>query len=289
MTQYLDATNDVSFKKIFGDKARLQKLLNSIMRLPEELQIKDLEYIPTEQIPDLGQLKRSIVDIKCTDVQGNTYIVEMQNGYADHMLKRVQLYGSRAVANQVKRGRTYADIAPVILVIILHDYKPLDDEELDVITFHRTVEVNTGKCYLKDLSYVFVELDRFNKGENELETFEDQWLYFLANSETIQNPPANLKDEDILSAYEAINQFNWSEKELELYEKAKLAADTEMLNRKHYTAQGEAKGREEGKAEGREEEKIEVAKEMLSDGVPIDKIAKFTKLSLAKIRQLQGE
>ncbi|WP_238528455.1 hypothetical protein [Rickettsia honei] len=33
------------------------------MRLPEELRIINLEYISNEQAPDLGQNKRSIVDV----------------------------------------------------------------------------------------------------------------------------------------------------------------------------------------------------------------------------------
>ncbi len=36
----------------------------NIMRLPEELRIIYLEYISNEQVPDLGQNKRSIVDVK---------------------------------------------------------------------------------------------------------------------------------------------------------------------------------------------------------------------------------
>ena len=145
MTKYLDPTNDLAFKKVFGDKARMIKLLNALMRLPESMLIEDLEEVSTEQIPDLGQLKRSIIDIKCKDRQGNTYIVEMQNGYAESFLKRTQFYASKALTNQVQRGMTYASIAPVILIAIVHDFKPLKDENLDVITFHRTVEVNTGK------------------------------------------------------------------------------------------------------------------------------------------------
>ncbi|MNL48896.1 hypothetical protein D3C87_1717830 [compost metagenome] len=53
------------------------------------------------------------------------------------------------------------------------------------------------------------------------------------------------------------------------------------------------KGREEGKAEGREEErakareeKLEMAIEMLADNEPIDKIAKYTKLSRKEIEAL---
>lgn len=47
------------------------------MRLSEKLRIIDLEYIANAQVPDLGQNKRSIVDVKVRDNSGNIYIVEM--------------------------------------------------------------------------------------------------------------------------------------------------------------------------------------------------------------------
>lgn len=287
MTTYLDPTNDLAFKKVFSDEARMLKLLNAIMRLPEHLQIESLEYISSEQVPDLGQLKRSIIDIKCRDKQGNTYIVEMQNGYAEAFLKRTQFYASKALTNQLDRGKSYAEIAPVILVAIVHNFRPLQDDNLDVITFHRNVEVSTGKSYLKDLSYVFVELDRFNKKEEELESFEDHWLYFLSKWYEIQHPPANLKDKDVLSAYDAVDQFNWSKEELEWYDKVKLAADTEVLNLEGKFRMGKEEGIQEGIQEGIKKEKINLARKLLVAGMSLEQISALTELSTLQIEALK--
>ncbi|MFA1688648.1 PD-(D/E)XK nuclease family transposase [Candidatus Rickettsia barbariae] len=64
----------------------MTRLSQYIMRLLEELRIINLEYISNEQAPDLGQNKRSIVDVKVRDNSGNIYIVEMQDGYAPMLL-----------------------------------------------------------------------------------------------------------------------------------------------------------------------------------------------------------
>ncbi|NUM36855.1 MAG: hypothetical protein HUU50_20110 [Candidatus Brocadiae bacterium] len=53
--------------------------------------------------------------------------------------------------------------------------------------------------------------------------------------------------------------------------------------------EGIEKGKEEGREEGREEAKILIAKEMLAEGEPIEKIVKYSKLSQDKIRQMQEE
>ncbi|WP_341794750.1 Rpn family recombination-promoting nuclease/putative transposase [Rickettsia endosymbiont of Rhinocyllus conicus] len=138
MQRYLDPTNDVAFKKLFTDKARLISFLNNIMRLPEELRIIDLEYISNEQVPDLGQNKRSIVDVKVKDNSGNIYIVEMQNGYADAFLARVQFYGCVVFSSQLKIGKEYADLAPVVMVVITSGFQALPEEK-ECISYHQTI------------------------------------------------------------------------------------------------------------------------------------------------------
>ena len=44
---------------------------------------------------------------------------------------------------------------------------------------------------------------------------------------------------------------------------------------------------DEGRAEGRTEGRAEVAREMLADGMPVDKIAKYTELSIEEIAALK--
>jgi len=282
MQRYLDPTNDIAFKKIFSDSIRLKSFLNSIMRLPEELKILELEYIANEQVPDLGQSKRSIVDVKVKDKAGNTYIVEMQNGYVDAFLARVQFYGCKAFSMQLQRGQLYTELTPVVIVVITSGFQALPEEE-EYITYHRTVNTANGKNHLHYLSYVFVELDRFTKKANELQTVEDDWLYMMAKFDEAKKPPQHTKDKAVLSAYEAIEQFNWSEAEYDNYIKAMLAAQSEEATGiSKYN-----KGREEGKIEGKAEGKAELIEMMLKQGKSVKQIAEFIGLSQQEIEKLK--
>ena len=47
-------------------------------------------------------------------------------------------------------------------------------------------------------------------------------------------------------------------------------------------------GREEGREEGRAEERVEIAKGMLSDDMPVDKISKYTGLTVEEIMSLMA-
>ena len=49
---------------------------------------------------------------------------------------------------------------------------------------------------------------------------------------------------------------------------------------------GREEGRKEGKEEGRREGKLEFALELLKDGMALDKVAKYSKPSLAMIEKL---
>jgi predicted transposase/invertase (TIGR01784 family) len=282
MGKYLDPTNDVAFKKVFSDKRRMLKFMNAILRLAPEDHIIDFTYITTEQVPDLGQLKRGIVDLKCEDKKGRIYIVEMQNGYADCFTNRLQLYGAQSITSQLKRGMTYKNLKPVVIIVLLTGFDLHDDDiDQDVIHFHETVNLKTKKCSLNLLKYVIVELDKFHKNEDELESAEDQWLYFMSISEDAKHPPRTLHDADIESAYECIAMYNWSVGELEAYQSAKMALDTEQLTR-------HAKY-EQGKAEGRGEEKIAIARNLIIAGLSNDMIAASTKLSIEEVQGLRKE
>jgi len=50
--------------------------------------------------------------------------------------------------------------------------------------------------------------------------------------------------------------------------------------------QAEKKGKQEGRQEGKHEEAIAIAREMKADGIPIEQIVKFTKLSIEEIKKL---
>jgi predicted transposase/invertase (TIGR01784 family) len=95
MGRYLNPTNDVSFRKLFGTekhKPLLISFLNSILVLEGERKIKKVEFLSKDQAPLIKQTKTSILDIKCTDERNVQYIVEMQNKSIPAFVKRTQFY-----------------------------------------------------------------------------------------------------------------------------------------------------------------------------------------------------
>ena len=66
MPHYLDPKNDLTFKRVFGEHKHLcMSLINNM--LPLEKPIIEIEYETGELIPEIPELRNSIVDARCTD------------------------------------------------------------------------------------------------------------------------------------------------------------------------------------------------------------------------------
>ena len=80
MKRYLDPKADLTFKKIFGEhKDLLISLINALLPLKEDEQVEEVEYLTPELVPDIFLGKHSIVDVRCKDVKGRQFLVEMQD------------------------------------------------------------------------------------------------------------------------------------------------------------------------------------------------------------------
>ena len=93
-----DPKTDFVFQRIFGSedhKTALIGFLNDILQLDDAHRITTVSLLPPEQRPKVSELKYSIVDVRCVDAGGTTYVVEMQ-------VLNVEAFEKRVVYNVVK-------------------------------------------------------------------------------------------------------------------------------------------------------------------------------------------
>ncbi|MEN0016490.1 MAG: PD-(D/E)XK nuclease family transposase [Bacteroidota bacterium] len=112
--RYLDPTNDFTFRRVFRDKIRLIKFLNAIMRLSGERQIADLIYISQEQVPELRNCKRSLLDITCKNKAGKRFVVEIQSGYQKRLLEGLRPCDINSCTSQPEVGNSAVGLIPRI-------------------------------------------------------------------------------------------------------------------------------------------------------------------------------
>ena len=286
--RFLNPTNDVAFKKVFGreeHKNILISFLNSILRLEEKEWIQDIEFLKSEQVPIIDGGRRVIFDVKCRDLKGNEFIVEMQNRNVPDFAKRMQYYAAHSYVSQIGKGSSYVELKPIILVAVSNF--TLFDSNTDPISFHKTLETTTYENHMGDLSYVFVELPKFKKEEDEIKTIEDQWLFYFKNAETAEDIPESVVAQEVREAYETLEQFKWDTHEYDHYVKANMVITEEQRGKEVKFQEGLKKGKAEGIKEGGDQMAQQIALSLLRQNIALEIVEQSTGLSVEELQTLK--
>lgn len=275
MSRFVDPQNDVAFKKIFGNedhKEILISFLNAVLGLEGDKEIVDIEILNPYQAPKLQGLKFTILDVRARDKRGITFIVEMQVENVAGYKKRFLYYACKAYSGQIKQGDDYPRLNQVIFIGILN-FDGFEDQE-NYISRHQILNRKTHKQEIDDLELYFIELPKFKKREEELTTLLDKWIYFLKNAPSLLEIPSNINSPALSSAYDVAERFRWSEDELEVYDYWSMKAQDERGALEVAERQGEKRGR------------MDAARSMLSDGMPLEAVVKYSGLSEEEVKEL---
>ena len=216
--KFVDVTNDVAFRKIFGNENRKEVLisfLNAVLLLENNNKIVSVEILNPFQLPAIRGGKVTIVDVKAKDQNQKSYIVEMQVAPVDGLDKRVLYYASKSYSAQIERGDDYQKLNPTFFIGILEFEITKNDH---YISRHKIVDIATGENIIKDIEFTFIELPKFTKSEDELTTIIDQWVYFIKNAENLTLIPEKVEDIGLKNAYLDADKHNWTKRELEDYD-----------------------------------------------------------------------
>ena len=290
LTKFLDPKNDFAFKRIFGtekNKDILIHFLNDMLTFKDRALIQDVTFLKTIQDPETASKKTSIVDILCKDEKDNRYIVEMQVAKEKGFEKRAQYYASKAYISQAHAGGEYHNLKEVIFLAIAEFI--MFPKKKHWKSEHVILDKDSYEHDLKDFSFTFLELPKFQKSIDELSTISDKWMYFFKNAEeTTESDLEKLVGKDMIieRAYDELDRFHWNEEELLTYDQAEKYEGAYIASMAQKYDEGLEKGREEGLEKGKRERELEIAKSLLLQGVDIDIIASTTQLSQQDIKKL---
>ena len=157
--------------------------------------------------------------------------------------------------------------------------------EDDDLIEHRYMlrEATTGKTMTDKLKFVFIEVEKFSKGVDELATDFDKWLYILKNLSKLLERPAALRDRIFSRLFDVAEYASLDNIDKQNYVKAMTTA-RDTHNQIEYAKET---GLEEGLAKGREERNLEVAINFLQLGTPCEIVAKATGLTLEEVTKLK--
>ena len=294
--RYIDPMVDWSFKRLFGTEVNKDILIEFLKVIFPEFDIEDITYLPTEQLGIMEKDRRAVFDVICRASDGKEFLVEVQRGAQEHFFERALFYTSFPILKQGKKALAKEEsdtkkpwnfqLDGVFFLGIL-DYKHLEDNRIEHRYWLR--EGTTGETMTDKLKFVFVEVAKFDKSEDELTTDLDKWLYMLKNLSRLLDRPAALRDKIFKRFFDAAEFASLDDEDKKKYiSNMQTARDT--YNQLEYAKK---KGREEGRMEGREEgiekRSREIAINMLNNGIPVQTISTCTGLSEEEVAKIQSE
>lgn len=273
---YYDPRADIIFRKIFGEHKNLCiSLLNALLPLKEDERIETIEYLPSELFPEDGNGKNSIVDVRCTDKRGRTFIVEMQMYWTASFKTRALLNGAKAFSNQATRGMKFKDLKPVYCLCLLNENMPDTKDYPNEYSHQYLVRhaVHDG-LVIEGIKFVFVELPKFQTANKVHKKLADLWLSFLTMMDDNRDgtiPEELYSNKEVSEAVDCLKGMSLTPEERYRYEKYwdNVSCEASLFSERY----------EWGYNEG----KKETARNMKAEGIPVDTIAKCTGLSPEEI------
>ena len=288
--RYINPFTDYGFKKLFGEEPNKDLLLDflNVLLQEEQGEIKALTYLKNEHL-GTGELDRkAIFDLYCENEKGEKFIVELQKTKQNFFKDRTVYYSTFPIREQAKRADWNYELKAVYTVAIL-DFV-FDEDKQDTAKFRydiKLTDIETKAVFYDKLTFIYLEMPKFNKTVEELETRFDKWLYVIRNLNRLDKVPDKLRERVFEKLFETAeiarftpDQVRSYEDSLKYYRDMKNSLDTAR-------EEGLMEGREAGREEGREQREIEIAKEMIRAGEPVEKIIRFTGLTLEQIEKLK--
>ena len=278
--RYINPYTDFGFKKLFGTE--MNKDLNSLLHGRE--QIKELTYLNTEHLGTGESDRRAVFDVYCENEYGEKFLVEMQRGEQQFFKDRSLYYATFPIREQARRGDWDYELQRVYVIGILNF--SFDGTHPDKYSHEVQLrEEDTHEVFYDKLTFIYLEMPKFNKPAEELDGMFEKWLFVLKNLSRLLERPAALQDRVFTKLFDAAEIAKFDKAEYEAYEESLKA----LRDWKNVLETAEKKAREEGVQEGRMKKALEMALQLKSAGVPIDVIARCSGLSEEEIKQLEEQ
>ncbi len=282
--KYVNPFTDFGFKKIFGEEPNKDLLIDFLNQvLPQHHQIKDLTYLNTEHLGISELDRKAMFDLYCESPSGEKFIVEMQKAKQNFFKDRSVYYATFPIQQQAQRGEVWNyELSAVYFVGIL-DFVFSENINNDEVLHEVKLKNKFGKLFYDKLTFIYLEMPKFTKTLEELETSFDKWLYVLKYLPRLQERPPKLQERVFGKLFELAQIAKFNQEEMQKYEESlKVYRDLHAVIE---TARDEAF--DEGKVEGKLEGKLEVAKNLIRLDLDNETIHQATGLSIEEIDELK--
>ena len=293
--RFLNTINSYAFRRIFGNVQHQEVLisfLNSVLDLSAEHEIVAVQRADSYQVPRLKYLKETDLDIQATCKSGRRFIVEIIIEPFRSYYQRDRYYNSQAYTEQPIGAANCFELKPVYIIGVLK-FVALDNYKY--LSRRLMLDAKTYGPHSQDFEFCLIELPKFAKGANELQSITDKWMFFLRYL-TLQKDPELIfaNDPTLLQALELAYYYKLNDTELHIYESVERRRmnDAETARTYGVNKEEEARAKKQAEAEQvgiKKGERIgmqKAVKSMVEKGFRTEAIADALQLDIAKINEL---
>ena len=293
--KYADLLDDEVFKLVFGRESTKDVMIEFLNQVITDRKIVDLEFIDKEMHPIERDAKGTVYDMFCKTDDGSRIIVEVQRRKQPFYPERALYYSTFQIQRQVESGAEYYDFLPVYVVSILNFRMDNTSENTNVKSVYRIYEETTHRLLTNRITFIFLELEKFQKTLEDLDGDILEGMYFcFKNMTNLDERPDILKHSvfgKIFEVSELLNMDNVTRSKV----LDKMTTERDLRNQMRYfkettlaegMAQGMAEGMAQGMAQGKVEGRAETVKQMLAAGISAETIANALGISVEECLSL---
>ena len=277
--KYADLLNDEVFKLVFGQESSKDVMIEFLNQVIADRTIVDVDFMDKEMHPDRRESKGSVYDLLCETDDGSKVIVELQRRKQDSYAERMLYYSMHQILRQVEAGENSFDFCPVYVISILNFTLEQNAGIQDVRTVYRLYEERYDRLLTDRVTYIFLELPKFTKEEEQLDGNVLDGMYFCLRNMTRMVEKPKVLTHRVFDKIFSITEFYNMDEETRLKILDSMTTERDLKNQLAYA-------RKEGFAVGREEERRANATKLKALGVDVAIIAQATGLSVEEIALL---
>jgi len=279
--KYIDPFTDFGFKKLFGEECNKDLLLDFLNELlhKEEGKIVSLSYLKNEMLGVSEEARKAVFDIHCENESGEKFIVEIQKSKQAFFKDRTLYYSTFPITRQAIPGEWNFELKAVYTIAILNFVFEDGKDDPDKYRYDvMLTDIETYKIFYDKLTFIYLEMPKFTKKVDELETHFEKWMYVLKNLKRLDNIPDKLREKIFEKMFSVAEVAKLSPEEYQAY--------IDSLNSYRDLQNSIDTAKAEGKAEGKAENTIKIAKKMKNRGMPFDQISEITDLTIEEIKRI---
>ncbi|MFT5916231.1 MAG: putative transposase/invertase (TIGR01784 family) [Flammeovirgaceae bacterium] len=220
--KYINPFTDYGFKRLFGEEPNKELLLDFLNELlkHEQGRITSLTYLKNDRLGSNEEDRKAVFDLYCENEAGDKFIVELQKTKQKFFKDRTVYYSTFPIREQAQRGSDWSfELKAVYTIAILDFIFDSDIKEPNKFRYDvKLTDTDTCKVFYNKLTFIYLEMPKFNKPVELLESRFDKWMYVIRNLNKLNRVPNELRESVFEKLFEVAEIAKFSKEEADAYE-----------------------------------------------------------------------